>query len=198
MPQRFDGWTITAILGIGITLASVASLAVLGQDEEGFRFIVRWTGRASTLLFAMSFAASAAFALRRNGATTWLRRNRRYVGVSFAVSQVIHLIALIALGSGSEEFRGGVSMETLVVGGTTYLFTFAMAATSSDAAVRWLGARWRTLHLAGSWWICAVFLLTILPTAMSGAVGAFLSVVLVATLASRFAAWRQRRGARAG
>lgn len=185
MSSRFEGWTITVVCSVALALVAVAGLAVLGANEEAYRFTVRWTGRASTLLFALAFASSSAFALWRTPLTTWMRRNRRYVGVSFASSQLIHLMGLAALAGGSTEFREGVTVDTIVVGGMAYVFTFAMALTSSDAAVRALGRRWQTLHRVGSWWIYAVLLITVLPAAPQGPLHVVLSAALVAALALR-------------
>ncbi|MDG2307784.1 MAG: hypothetical protein P8R42_24660 [Candidatus Binatia bacterium] len=177
-----------------VALASVAMLGAAGIGEEGIRLVIRITGRVSMLLFAAAFAASSAFAVSRNATTRWLRRNRRYLGVGFAGSQTIHLLAIVALAATVQEFRDGVGVETLVVGGMAYVFTFAMAATSFDAAVRRLGRGWHRLHLVGSWWIFAVFALTILPDAGTSVVGAVLSAALIGAWALRVAA---RRGVRA-
>jgi len=188
MSARFEGWTITAVVSAALAVLALAGLGVLGANEEGYRFIIRWTGRASTMLFALAFSASSAFALWRTPLTTWLRRNRRYVGVSFAASQWIHLMGLAALAGGSSAFRDSVALETMIVGGVAYVFTFVLALTSSDAAVRALGRRWQTLHRVGSWWIFAVLLITVLPAAPQGPLHAFLSAALVGALALRTAA----------
>lgn len=193
MAQTLGGWRFTGVVVGALAAMAVAAIATLGAGEEGLRFIVRWTGRASTALFALAFGASSAFALWRTEATTWLRRNRRYVGVSFAGSQTIHLGALVGLAIVAPGFVEGVEASTLVVGGMAFVFTFLLAATSSDAAMRALGPRWHTLHLVGSWWIFAVFAITILPVATHGPVRAVLALLLVSALVGRMAARRRVR-----
>ncbi len=193
MAQPLGGWRLTAVVVGALAAMSVVALATFGVGEESFRFIIRWTGRASTALFALAFGASSAFALWRTGATTWLRRNRRYVGVSFAGSQTIHLVALVGLAIVAPGFVEGVEASTLVVGGMAFVFTFLLAATSSDAAVRALGRRWHTLHRVGSWWIFAVFAITVLPVATHGPVRAVLALLLVAAFVGRIAARRRVR-----
>jgi hypothetical protein len=98
-----------------------------------------------------------------NQGTLWLLHNRRQVGLLFAWSQLLHLLALVALGQWyPEPFLVHLSAVTLTGGGLAYFFTFAMAATSNDRAVRWLGpARWRRFHQVGSWWIWIIFAQTI-------------------------------------
>ena len=111
--------------------------------------IVRSPGRATSSLQR----------LLPNQGTLWLLHNRRQVGLLFAWSQLLHLLALVALGQWyPEPFLVHLSAVTLTGGGLAYFFTFAMAATSNDRAVRWLGpARWRRFHQVGSWWIWIIF-----------------------------------------
>lgn len=193
MAQALRGWRLTGVVVGALAAMSVVALATLGVGEEGFRFVVRWTGRASTASFALAFGASSAFALWRGPATIWLRRNRRYVGLSFAGSQTIHLGALVGLAIVAPGFVEGVEVSTLVVGGMAFVFTFLLAATSSDAAMRALGPRWHTLHLVGSWWIFAVFAITVLPVATHGPVRAVLALLLVSAFVGRIAARRRVR-----
>lgn len=49
---------------------------------------------------------------------------------------------------------------TAVVGGGAYLTLYAMAATSTDAAVRRLGRNWRRLHTFGVYYLWFVFAFT--------------------------------------
>lgn len=188
MSRRLEGWTITYVLTAALAVVALLGLAAYGWTEEGFRFAIRWTGRASTILFSLAFAASALVALWRTDGTAWLRRNRRYVGVSFATSQTIHLMALVALAGDSEAFRQGVELSTLLVGGMAFVFTYAMAFTSSDAAVRAMGGSWHRLHRVGSWWIFAVFAITTLPDATASAPGLVQAVFVVGALALRVGA----------
>jgi methionine sulfoxide reductase heme-binding subunit len=62
------------------------TLATTGVDEEGVRAIIRLTARTSVALFLLAFTASAAFRLWGGRLPRWLLVNRRYLGLSFAVS----------------------------------------------------------------------------------------------------------------
>lgn len=188
-----EGWSVAGWIVAGLALVTVLQIAVVGTGEEGARLVVRTTGRVSTALFAAAFSASALVALHRSPLTAWLRRNRRALGVSFAGSQTIHLLGLAALAR-SAAFRQAVDLPTLLVGGIAFVFTYAMAATSSDAAVRQLGRSWRWLHRVGGWWIFVVLIVTEAPKAFAGPAQAVLSAALVTTLALRIVAWRRRPG----
>jgi hypothetical protein len=122
------------------------------------------TARTSLLLFLLAFAASAAYRLRPGPGTRWLLANRRYVGLSFASSHLVHLLAIVALATRvPDDFWGHTQASTIVVGGIGYVFVALMAATSNDASVAWLGRRrWRLLHLVGAYWVWQVFLISYL------------------------------------
>ena len=80
-----------------ILAACLGTLAVLGGGQDGLRAVVRLTARTSLLLFLLAFAASAAYRLRPGPGTRWLLANRRYVGLSFASSHLVHLLAIVAV-----------------------------------------------------------------------------------------------------
>ena len=73
-------------------------------------------------------------------ATRWQRRNRRYLGVSFAVSHFIHPGVILALAALDRElFWKLTNITTIVLAGAAYLFIAAMTATSFDRTAAWLG-----------------------------------------------------------
>ncbi len=61
-----------------------------GFEVDGVRMVIRFTARTSLVLFCLAFSAAALARLWPNASTRWLRRNRRYLGVSFAASHAIH------------------------------------------------------------------------------------------------------------
>lgn len=160
--QWLNGWRLTGLVTLLLSLMVVGIVGTLDFSVDGIRMAIRATARSSLLLFLPVFAASALVRLQPNDATRWLHRNRRYLGVSFAASHILHGFAIIAFAvSDPALFRSMTSTGTLVTGGLAYLFIIAMAATSFDGAVRWLGARnWRVLHWCGSWYIAISFIVT--------------------------------------
>ena len=168
--------------------ASAATLGVHGAGEEGIRAVIRLTARTSFVLFTAAFAASA-LARRWPGRTTrWLLANRRQVGVSFAVSHAVHLLAILALARLQPVFTDA-SILIAVLG---YVAIAAMTATSFDRTAAWLGPRqWRRLHLTAGYYIWAVFLASYLPrTILESPAYAPFVVVLLVVLALRLTAGR--------
>ena len=154
-----NGWRLTGVLALLMTAMALYFLSVDGWDAEGIRLVIRATARTSLVLFVLAFTASAMVELLPSEVTRWQRRNRRYLGVSFAVSHLIHLIAIVSLASVDKAlFWKLTNINTIVLAGTAYLFIAAMAATSFDRTAAWLGQRkWRLLHLLGGWYIWISF-----------------------------------------
>lgn len=159
-------------LVVGAALAAVAMLGgaafAAGWSEAGVRIVVRATAKVGIVLFALAFSASSLRVFWRSGASAWLLRNRRYVGLSFAVFHFLHLAALATLAVAfPEPFLGELNAVTLIGGGLAYALLLAMVVTSTDAAVRRLGRRsWKRLHTLGSWTIWVIFVQSYVPRAI--------------------------------
>lgn len=185
-------WLITAAL-----VAMSGAMVVLHPGEEGARLVIRATARTSLVLFALAFSASALRRLWPGAVTTWLLRNRRYLGVAFAASHAIHLAAIVAFARIDPAEFGQISpVANRIVAGLAYVFIFAMAATSFDRMVAWLGARrWKLLHTVGAHYIWLIFLLSFAKRIPQGAGYALGAAVLLAVMGLRL--WARRAGSRA-
>jgi methionine sulfoxide reductase heme-binding subunit len=159
MSRLLRGWPLAGVLGALLIGGAVAIVEIHGGSVEGVRLIVRITARTSLLLFGLAFTASAMIRLLPSPFTRWQRTNRRQLGVSFAVSHLVHAAALIALASLDRPlFMSLTNPVSLVTGGLAYVFIIAMAATSFDRAAAMIGSRaWRLLHAAGAWYIWISF-----------------------------------------
>ena len=192
------GWRLTGLLSL-LLLAMSASFLAGHADVEGLRLVIRSTARTSLILFAMAFAASALVELAPNGFARWQRRNRRYLGVSFAVSHGIHLVALVALArSDAELFWTLTNPANIVLAGAAYVLLAAMTATSFDRTAAWLGPRkWRLLHLVGGWYIWISFAVAIGKRLPQGPIyWAMMALVLAVAIVRLVAMSRRSRRAR--
>lgn len=162
MAKRFQGWTlfwtITAMLGA----MALLTLSALGWTTDCYRLVIRETARTSLALFLTAFLASSFAARWPGGWSRWLRANRRYVGLSFAMSHAIHLAAIVALARTDPGTFGMLSTKgSIIAGSTGYLAIALLASTSFDRAVAWLGPRlWQRLHTVGAWYIWVSFVFT--------------------------------------
>lgn len=192
--RNLKGWKLTIGISLALLVLGGLQLALWGAGEDGIRVVVRSSARSSLLLFVLAFTASSLRALWRSEASRWLLANRRYLGVSYAASHALHAGALAALYHASSEFAGSLDAVTLIGGGLAYVFTAAMAASSSDAAVRRLGrGRWRRLHLVGGWYIWIIFAQSYLPRAAAEPAYWPAALGVLAVPALRFSARTRRR-----
>ncbi|WP_421863534.1 hypothetical protein [Parvibaculum sp.] len=194
--RTYPRWPFFGVLAV-VAAISLGSLAVFDTPEAVLQHITRYTARVAFLIFIIVFASGALAALFPSPATRWLRRNRRYTGLSFALAHFLHLIAIIALFATIGETPG---LVTLLGGGLAYVFIAAMAATSNDWSVRKLGPRnWRRLHLAGLYYVWAIFMNSYIGRLMGDTppepkwIFALTAALGFTGLALRIAAWAKKR-----
>ena len=194
----FQGWAITGWAGVAMAVLVAASLGGLGHTEEGLRTIVRWSTRVGALVFALVFAARPLHQLLRRDWTAWALRNRRFLGVSFAVMHFTHLGALVAWASlENRAFVAELPPVNLYGGGGLYLLLGLMTLTSFDRTAALLGRRaWKALHVWGLFSLWFALTANYLGAAIAESVSfAPLALVLLAALGVRIRAWFARRSA---
>src|SRR3954465_15695410 len=148
---HLEGWRFLAATSLALTALALWLASMRGFEVDGVRLVIRFTARTSLLLFCLAFAAAALHRLWPAAPTRWLLRNRRYVGLSFAVSHLIHAIAIAAFAAMAPAlFKDATSPASFIFGGIGYAFITAMAATSFDRTASAIGPRaWRLLHTCG-------------------------------------------------
>jgi hypothetical protein len=191
--MQLRGWALTGWISLALVAMSALVLAAAGSGEEGVRMLIRATARSSALLFLVAFLARPLRQLWRTDATAFALRNRRYFGVSMAVSHAIHGAAIVWLLTAFPAAYQANAL-TLAFGGLGFVFIAAMAATSSDAAVRALGRpRWTLLHRTGVWYLWFIFWYTFPPEQGWDALHAVAVATFTAAPLVRAAAWAKTR-----
>lgn len=155
----FAGWRLFAVLASALTALCIWIAAMRGFEVEGMRMVIRFTARTSLLFFCLAFSAAALARLWPNAWTKWQRRNRRYLGVTFAASHALHGIAILCFALMDPiGYAAATSAASYIFGGLGYAFIIAMTATSFDATARALGPRaFRALHLVGGYYLLFQF-----------------------------------------
>ena len=162
MPTRqnwFDGWRLFALLSLTLLALSIWIAGMRQFEVDGVRMVIRFTARTSLLLFCLAFSAAALARIWPNAWTRWQRRNRRYLGVSFAASHAIHLFAIACFAvMDPASYAAATSIASYVFGGIGYAFIAAMTVTSFDRTAALMGGRaWRLLHLTGGYYLLFQF-----------------------------------------
>jgi sulfoxide reductase heme-binding subunit YedZ len=190
----FEGWRLFALLALTLLALSIWIAGMRGFEVEGVRMVIRFTARTSLLLFCLAFSAAALARLWPNAATRWLRRNRRYVGVSFAASHAIHAAAILAFAvMDPAGYAAATSLASYIFGGIGYAFIIALTATSFDRTAAAIGARaWRSLHLAGGYYLLFQFMVSFGKRIPDMPLYALFLVPLIAAFALRMLAMAPR------
>jgi hypothetical protein len=186
-----QGWQIVGFSAL--TVGSIVSVIWLfhGIDEQGMRMAIRATGRTSTILFLSAFVASSLHKLWSTPLSAGLLKNRRYLGVSMAVSHSYHAIALFGLWF----VTSGAAPHLDPLGTFGYVLLIAMTVTSFERPASWLGKRgWKILHTTGMhfFWLGFLFEYSFkLPKSML--IYSPFVILLVLAMVLRLAALRKPR-----
>lgn len=149
-------YSLLALLGF-----MCAVMFYKGFTEEGVRILIRNTARFSFFFFVLAFVASALHKLMKSSITWWLRMNRKYLGITFALGHLIHLVTIVILQWKFHPVFEQADLVSLFGGGIAYIFVLMMLVTSFDKFKSPLAPKsWSLLHTFGGYWIWAVFLST--------------------------------------
>jgi methionine sulfoxide reductase heme-binding subunit len=194
--RAVTGWRLTGTLSIVIMLMAFALLASHDFDVDGIRLVIRATAQNSLVLFSLAFSAAVLARMWPNAWTRWQRHNRRYLGVSFAVSHAVHAVAIVGFALIDPlHFHQVTSIASFVFGGIAYGFIIAMTITSFDATAAWIGPRnWLLLHNVGAHDIWLTFLISEGMRAVhDGSYYWLPTAILIAVMSVRLIGHRARR-----
>ncbi len=194
--MRFlNGWRLTATLSLLLGAACAGIVANMGFTVEAMQAAIRFTARSSFALFCLAFSAAALYRLWPTASSRWQRQNRRYLGVSFASSHLLHALALGGFAFVDPAlFRATNGPGMFIAGGIAYVFIALMTATSFDTTAKWVGPRaWRLLHWAGSYYIAISFLTAFGKRIAVDPLYAVPVAILVGVLVLRGISWSQQR-----
>jgi methionine sulfoxide reductase heme-binding subunit len=181
-------------LMVVITLAIATVSAGLAFATHDAAYVIRWTARTSLVLFAAAYVARPANSLWPSAVTKWLMRERKWLGDSFALSHVIHLIAIaiVAFADWDAFIASRVKSTWLAV--FAYFVLFAMAITSIDRIRNAMSKRaWTALHRPGMHLFWIVFVGSYARRLSHGPIPIIGTAILLAIAGIRFAAWLRAR-----
>ncbi|ANI60906.1 ferric reductase-like transmembrane domain-containing protein [Pseudomonas sp. GR 6-02] len=155
---RYHGWSLFGLLAMLVLLMTGLILLLNPDLVEATRSAIRATARTSFALFLAAFTASALAVLVPSPFSHSLVRERRFIGLAFAFSHLVHAILIYSYGQLNPEFWPGRTTVGNIPGSVGYLFILLMALTSFKTTARLIGPKvWKALHTCGMWVIAAVF-----------------------------------------
>jgi methionine sulfoxide reductase heme-binding subunit len=150
-----ERWQIVKWSTIIIAIVFLLILFANGINESSFRIVIRFTARSSCVLFLLAFAASSLRRIKKNPLTNWLLTNRRYLGLSMAISHGFHALAI----AGVAIFTTENMVRDNHGANLGYLFIILMTITSFQHPAAVLGRRnWRILHTVGMYYLWLSFM----------------------------------------
>jgi hypothetical protein len=187
-------WSLVTIIVSGSLLYFIQLFYLHGVVEESNRQAIRISARIAVVLFSMAFVASALHRLTRNSFTWWMRMNRRYLGISFAILHLIHLGFLLMLQQKFHPVFYMAKMISLLGGGLAYVFVILMLLTSFPRFSKYLSPKnWTFLHTVGGYWIWYIFMRTYVKRAMTASEYLPIVVMLMMVLVIRLWGLRAKK-----
>lgn len=169
-----------------------SQLDAAGGYVAGLPRVMAPTADMAFVLFFFAFTASSLMRLAPGPGPKYLMRNRRYIGLSFALVHFTHAVLVLSNLALTDATR---PLGVLAVGALAYVFLGLMTLTSNNASVRKLGAkRWKRLHKVGSYYIWAIFTVTSLgrvPESGASFATLWIPTLCVLALLLRIAAYQK-------
>lgn len=176
------GWWIlgaTAIVS-AVMLGLIGTID--GLTEPSVRMAIRATARVSCLLFLMAFVAAPLHRLWPTRFSQWLLQNRRFLGLSMAVSHGFHGVTIGALHVVTQGQHPQISPLAML----GYVFLTAMTVTSFPTTAKAIGRRaWRILHTAGMHYFWLAFMTEFAMHALSSWIYFVLTILVALVMAIR-------------
>jgi len=197
-----NGWPLFYVIA-GLTFAIIlAGLATIGTSTpEATVAMIRLSVQLASPWIYLAFVATALVQLFPSSFSTWLLRNRRYVGLSFAAGfgwQAVFIAVLLGLHG---DYYETVLHDTgeFITRMFAYALLLALTVTSFFPVRRAMNPRhWRILHLVGIWYFWASIWVSYAYTVMMGDTRVIAIVFIVAgllVLTLRCAAYLKKRSA---
>jgi len=152
-------WKLFAALSVIVTLATALSYALAPDPVQSLQYAVRFTARSSFIIFLAAFVASPMARLLPSPLTRMLVQERRYLGLSFAFSHLLHGVALILyVRIAPDAFWVGRTPAGNIPGSIGYVLILLLTVTSFQGSAKLIGsALWKRLHSVGVWVIAIIF-----------------------------------------
>ena len=197
-----NGWPLFVVIA-GLSFAIIlAGLAITGTSTpEATVAMIRLSVQLASPWIYLAFVATALGQLFPSGFSSWLLRNRRYVGLSFAAGfgwQAVFILVLLGLHG---DYYATVLHDTaeFISRMLSYVLLLALTVTSFFPVRRAMDpSYWRLLHLVGIWYFWAAIWVSYAETVMAGDTRVIAIVFLILgllVLTLRCAAYLKKRSA---
>ena len=155
------GWMLIILSALMLALAAAFVQHKYGLGKDGARIMVRISASLSMILFMCLFISNALNTYWQGTVSDWISDNRRYLGLSFAASHIIHGGFLLSLYRyGTDYFMSVVRWDTIILGGLAYIVIFMMVITSLWPSVMQRNSWLKPVYFYGMYYIWLIFFAT--------------------------------------
>lgn len=184
------GFQLTLVLVAFVTVLCLSNTLIYGFSEATTRTSIRWTARMSAIYFSLAFAASALHSVVQQSWSWWLFMNRKFIGISFAFTHLIHLGVLVILQYQFHPVFELAKVSSLIGGGIAYAFLILMLITSFKGPRSLISNKnWTLLHTVGGYWIWFIFIKSYWKRA--GTEGEYIPLVLLLAVVLFLRVWKK-------
>jgi hypothetical protein len=157
--RAINAWWLFSLLSVPMSLVMAAEMLRIDlSTPAGVTHMIAFSVRWAVPLIYLVTAASALYTLLPGSFSTWLMRNRKYVGLAFAVAMAWQGLFIFLVSTAHRDFYYGeiFLLRDEIEGSTGYVFLAAMVATSFDVGRKLLSAaQWKLLHRSGVYFLWA-------------------------------------------
>ena len=148
-----EGWRLFAVVSAVVTAFMMLRLVSTDlSSPQDLSAMIQYSVRWAVPFIFLVIATSALFRLFPCRSTRWLLRNRRYIGLCFAVAMAWQgaFIFIVSFSHSAHYYSEIYFLRDELEGSSGYLFLAAMTMTSFGIVRRRITAeQWRFLHLSG-------------------------------------------------
>ncbi|MDH3615050.1 MAG: hypothetical protein OEQ90_01125 [Gammaproteobacteria bacterium] len=172
--KSLNGWPLFFLIAAVTFVGMMAGLVLIGvSTPESTVKLIRLSVQFASPWVFIAFVTSALTQLFPGSLSSWLARNRRYTGLSFAAGfgwQAVFIAVLFALHA-SYYWEVLHTPDGLFIRIVSYIFLIAMTVTSFFPLRRKMRPQhWRWLHLACIWYFWAAIWVSYAGQALSAQV----------------------------
>jgi hypothetical protein len=157
--KTLNAWGLFCLLCIPMSLVMAGEMLRTDlSSPAGVTHMIAYSVRWAVPLIYLVTAASALYALFPGPVPAWLMRNRKYIGLAFAVAMAWQGLFIFLVSTLHRDYYVGeiFLLRDEIEGSTGYLFLAAMVATSFDFGRKLLtAAQWKLLHRSGVYFLWA-------------------------------------------
>jgi len=157
--KALNGWTLFCLITVPVSLATMIEMAQVGlATPQDVSHMIGYSVRFAVPIIFLVVGLSALQRLFPGPIPAWLLRNRRYIGLGFAVAMAWQGAFIFLMSNFNREyyFDEIFYLRDELEGSTGYIFLTVMVLTSFQFGRKWLTPRqWNALHTTALYFLWA-------------------------------------------